>query len=70
MPSTQDLKNHLTEEELTRLKRAPFVAAMRQLGFVPTRLARNLLSGDRISEDDPARGDVEFADLGLVGTGA
>jgi hypothetical protein len=34
------------------------------------RLARDLLAGDRISEDDPAGGDLEFADLGLVGAPA
>jgi hypothetical protein len=33
-------------------------------------LASDLLADDRISEDDPARGDVEFADLGLVGAAA
>src|SRR5688572_102207 len=36
----------------------------------PVRLARDVLAGDRISEDDSARGDVEFADFGLVGAAA
>ena len=35
----------------------------------PVRLARDVLA-DWVPEHDPARGDVEFADFGLVGAGA
>ena len=41
-----------------------------QAGLLSLRLARDGLAGDRISEDDPVRRDVEFADLGLVGAAA
>ena len=36
----------------------------------PVRLARSVLVDDGISEDYPARGDFELADVGLVGARA